>query len=138
MESTSIEPIKKQRWSIAEIYFYLICLITLLIFIWAAITGLFGVVKWIAPEKTMDFFSFGPDFMSFREEMRAVSEENPKKSPPSEEEIEKAWQRQKKEQIMQTENQGFSDAMQGLIAVIVIIPIFYLHWKKVRIITSRE
>lgn len=73
------------------------------------------------------------NFSFFREEMIALSEETNRKNPPSEEEIKKQWELQNQENLKRIKNEGFTDSVQGLIAAIVVMPIFIIHWRKTRI-----
>ena len=105
-----------RRVYIREIYFYIVCIISIIIFIISVVYLVDSIVNYIKPTTYMTKASILP---SYREQYKDLSQQ----------EIEKLID----EEIKAQENIEKSNSLKGLIRgallIVISIPLFASHWK---------
>lgn len=114
-----------KSWSVKNLYFYLVCLVTLFLFVGGAISAINSAVQLAIPDQPNV-----PLTQIYYPEYREAGED-PVFDPPPLEELET---RRAEEERMHESYQGWTKrSLLNSIALMIISAPFYLyHWKQVR------
>lgn len=114
-----------KSWSIKNLYFYLVCLVTLFLFVGGAISGINSAMQIAFPDKPNV-----PIFNTYYPEYKEDSS-TPVFNPPPLEELEKLRADQEE---MDVYYRGYTlRSLLNSIALMIIAAPFYLyHWKRVK------
>jgi len=115
-----------KAWSIKNLYYYLVCLVTLFMFVGGAISSVNSAMQIILPEKPNIpiFYTYYPDY---REEY-----EQPVFGPPPLEELE---ERRAEQESMQGYYRGYSvrQLLNSMAFMIIAGPIYIYHWRRIEL-----
>lgn len=114
-----------KSWSIKNLYFYLVCLVTLFLFVGGAISGINSAMQMAFPDRPNMpiFYSYYPEYKD--------DSSTPAFNPPPLEELEK---RRAEQEEMDVYYRGYTlRSLLNSIALMIIAAPFYLyHWKRVK------
>ena len=113
-----------------QVYSYTVCVISMFIVIIFLCTGIYGVVKIIAPEFTLPQSEWKEiaTFQSFKTDW-----EKTEGAPElTEEELMIRWQDKREIAIMSEKRAGMQNLINMLICFVVLVPIFIVHWRLAR------
>ena len=113
-----------------QVYSYTVCVISMFIVIIFLCTGIYGVVKIIAPEFTLPQSEWKEiaTFQSFKTDW-----EKTEGAPElTEEELMIRWQDKREIAIMSEKRAGMQNLINMLVCFVVLVPIFIVHWRLAR------
>ena len=114
-----------KEWSIKNLYFYLVCLVTLFLFVGGAISGVNSAMQLAFPNKPNVplVYTYYPEYKENLSE--------PVFNPPP---IEELAERRAEQERMESFYQGYTKrSLLNSIALMIIAAPFYLyHWKRVK------
>jgi hypothetical protein len=114
-----------KSWSIKNLYFYMVCLVTLFLFVGGAISSINNAMQLVLPDKPNVplIYAYYPEYKG--------EPAQPVFDPPSLEELEKRRTEQEKADVY---HQGYTKrSLLNSIALMIIAAPFYLyHWKQVK------
>jgi len=117
----------ERRILIAEIYAYTLCLITVCVFIYGTIKGLYGVVQMSWPQRTLQVNQW-PSYNYLQFWQLASGTVGGPVIPESR--IKQMWEEHKRALINQERNRGFENVTRSALMILVAVPLFIFHWKK--------
>jgi hypothetical protein len=100
---------------VREIYFYIICLIAIIVFIIGLVGLSDGIINYIRPSTYIY-----QEKLPYRTEYPDLSEE----------EIDKLIQQEKANSIANEKNFALKSILRNSIMIIIAIPLFAFHWRK--------
>lgn len=113
-----------KAWSIKNLYYYLVCLVTLFMFVGGAISSVNSAMEIILPDEpnVPIFYTYYPDY---RAEF-----ERPVFDPPSLEELEA---RRAEQENMEAYYRGYSTRrlLNSMAFMIIAAPFYIYHWKRI-------
>ncbi len=113
-----------KAWNVKSLYYYLVCLVTLFMFVGGAISSLNSTMQLILPDKSNIpiFFTYYPDY---RTEF-----EQPLFDPPTIEELE---ERRTEQEEMEAYYRSYSTRrlLNSLALMIISTPFYIYHWKQI-------
>ncbi|MDW7740571.1 MAG: hypothetical protein SCJ97_11050 [Bacillota bacterium] len=114
-----------KEWSIKNLYFYLVCLVTLFLFVGGAISAINSGMQLALPDKPNV-----PIIYVYYPEYREGAEQ-PHFDPPPLEELERRRAEQEKSDIYY---QGYTkrSLLNSIALMIIAVPFYLYHWKKVK------
>ncbi len=114
-----------KEWSIKNLYFYLVCLVTLFLIVGGAIAGINSATQLALPDKPNV-----PIYNLYYPEPRADSSQQAFEPPP----LEELERRRAEQEQMDQYHRGFTKrSLLNSIALILIATPFYIyHWKQVK------
>lgn len=120
-----------KAWSIKNLYFYLVCLVTLFMFVGGAISGVNSAMQVIFPDKpnVPIFYTYYPDY---REELeRQVFD------PPSLEVLE---ERRAEQETMSVYSRGYSirRLLNSVAFIIIAAPFYIYHWRRIGLAAEKR
>jgi hypothetical protein len=117
-----------------QIYAYTVCVISLIVGVVYIATGIYGIVRIAAPEFTVSQREWKTiaTFQSFKTDW----ERSEKSSVLTDEELRVRWQDRRDVTLMGEKREGAQNLVNMLIALVIIAPVFLLHWRLAR--TQRE
>ncbi len=101
-----------------EIYFYIICIISIIIFIVGLITAYDGTINYVRPTTYMTKPSMAS--MYSQEQYKDLSAA----------EIDKLIDEEIKANLQNEKNMAFKNLLRGVLLVVISIPLFIFHWRK--------
>ncbi len=107
-----------RRVYIREIYFYIMCLIAVILFIVGLVTTFDSAVNYVKPVTYMTKASMIPVYKT------------PEYSDMSQEEIDKLIDEEIAMQIENEQVNAVKGIFRGLLLIIIAIPLFIFHWVK--------
>ncbi len=112
-------------WSIKNLYFYLVCLVTLFLIVGGAISGMNSAIQLTLPDQPNI-----PIYNLYYPEYRADSSQQAFEPPP----LEELERRRAEQEQMDQYHRGFTKrSLLNSIALIIIATPFYIyHWKRVK------
>jgi len=131
-----------------QVYLYLVCLIAIIfIIIWAS-TGLWGLVKVVVPQFTIQSYEMR-SYLNYDEYVRTggggprgVAPTAP--APEGGKAVETAkpsrqeWETYKSTLLTAQRYNGFQDFAQGIIWLIVVVPVLIFHWRNAKRLRESE
>jgi len=113
-----------------QIYAYCVCAISLVIGIIFLIVGIYGIVRMAAPEFTVSQHEWKniATFQSFKTEWEKA-ESTPELT---DEELRMRWQDKWDIAIRGEKRQGAQNLINMIIAFVIIVPVFGIHWRIAR------
>ncbi len=103
--------------SIREIYFYIVCLIAIVIFIIGLVGLSDGIANYIKPNSYMTKASIAPSYQS-------------QNSTLSAEEINKMVEEEIANSLANDRNFALKSILRNSIMIVIAIPLFAFHWRK--------
>lgn len=100
-----------------EIYFYIVCLISLIIFVVGLVMLFNGTIDYIRPTTYTTKANVEP---MFKEQGQNLTQE----------EIDKLVEEEINNSINIEKNRAFKDLLRGALLVVIAIPLFVIHWRK--------
>ncbi|MFQ5905308.1 MAG: hypothetical protein ACE5JA_01925 [bacterium] len=113
-----------------QIYAYTVCAVSLIIGIIFFTVGIYGIVKIAAPEFTISRHEWEDvaTFQSYKTEW-----ERAEGAPDlTDQELRMRWQDKKEIAIMGEKRQGAQNLINMIIAFVIIVPLFGIHWRIAR------
>lgn len=101
-----------------EIYFYIVCLIAIIIFIVGLLTAYDGAISFVKPTTYLTRPSVAS--MYSQEQYKNLTAE----------EIEKLVDEEINANIENEKNMAFKNLLRGVLLVIISIPLFIFHWRR--------
>ncbi|MHB1346826.1 MAG: hypothetical protein ACYCXK_04970 [Candidatus Humimicrobiaceae bacterium] len=101
-----------------EIYFYIVCLIAIIIFIVGLVTAYDGAISFVKPTTYLTRPSVAS--MYSQEQYKNLSAE----------EIEKLVDEEINANLQNEKNMAFKNLLRGVLLVIISIPLFIFHWRR--------
>lgn len=101
-----------------EIYFYIICIVAIIIFIVGLITTYDGTINYVRPTTYMTRPSVAG--MYSQEQYKNLSSE----------EINKLVEEEINASLQNERDMAFKNLLRGVLLVIIAIPLFAFHWRK--------
>lgn len=131
-----------------QVYLYLVCLIAIIfVIIWASM-GLWGLVKVVVPQFTIQSYELR-SYLSYDEFVRTGGG-GPRGAPPTVAAPEggkaaepakptrEDWQEYRKSIVTAQRYNGFQDFAQGIIWLIVVVPVLIFHWRNAKRLRESE
>ncbi len=114
-----------KTWSIKNLYYYLVCLVTLFMLVGGTISSVNSAMQLILPDK-----SNIPIFYTYYPEYRTEFEQ-PVFDPPALEELEK---RRGEQEEMEAYYLGYStrQLFNSLAVIVISAPFYIYHWRRIR------
>ena len=113
-----------KSWSIKNLYFYLVCLVTLFLFVGGAISSINSAMQLSFPDRPnmMIFHTYYPEYKD---------ESTPVFDPPPLEELEK---RRAEQEEMDQYYRGYTmrSLLNSIALMIIAVPFYLYHWKRVK------
>jgi len=113
-----------KAWSIKNLYYYLVCLVTLFMFVGGAISSVNSAMQMILPERpnVPIFYTYYPDYR--------VEYEQPVFDPPPLEELE---ERRAEQENMDNYYRGYSTRrlLNSMAFMIIAAPVYIYHWRRI-------
>ncbi|MCL5987035.1 MAG: hypothetical protein M1371_10830 [Actinobacteria bacterium] len=103
--------------SIREIYFYVVCLIAIIIFIIGLVGLADGIINYLKPNTYMTISNLIPSYKTQYPTM-------------SDEELNKLMEREIANSLANERNFALKSMIRSAIMIIIAIPLFAFHWKK--------
>ena len=113
----------KVKWSLQQIYFYLVCLVTLIMVIVGAVNTVRAAVDVILPSPD----NIGRYYMTTPMEAKFVDGEYRDLFDP--EVVEKELTRQSTINRKNSVNQSIKNLMGGVFLILVAAPVYIYHWR---------
>ncbi|MDD3520664.1 MAG: hypothetical protein PHU65_05430 [Actinomycetota bacterium] len=107
----------QRRVFVREIYFYIVCVIAIIVFIIGIIGLANAIVNYIKPNTYMTKSSMMPGYKEMYEDM-------------SEQELNALIEEEMQSSIANERNFAFKSIISNSIMIIIAIPLFAFHWKK--------
>jgi hypothetical protein len=113
-----------------QIYAYCVCAVAMLVGIIFIVNGIYGIVKIAAPELTISQYSWSniATFQSFKTEW----EKNKESLQLTDEELKVRWEDKRAVALMGEKREGTQNLVNMLIAVVIVAPVFFVHWRLAR------
>lgn len=103
--------------SIREIYFYIVCLIAIVIFIVGLISLADGIINYIKPNSYVTKENLMP---SYKTQFPAISDE----------ELNKLMEKEIENSLANERTFALKSMIRSAIMIIIAVPLFAFHWKK--------
>ncbi len=110
----------QRRIYVREIYFYIVCLIAIILFIVGIINLTDNIINYINPLT----------YAAPRTEVGAIYKEQ--NSSLTEEEIDKLVKEETESSLQREKNMSVRGMIRGSIMIVLSTPLFVYHWKKAR------
>lgn len=107
-----------RRVYIREIYFYLICLISIVLFIVGLVTTVDNIINYAKPTT----YTTKASLVSMYKSEQYIG--------MSDEEINKIVEDEFASQVNNEKTMAFKNLLRGIVLVIIAIPLFTVHWMK--------
>lgn len=101
-----------------EIYFYIICLVAIIIFIVGLVTAYDGIINFVKPTTYMTKPSIAS--MYSQEQYKNLSSS----------EIDKLVTEEINANLQNEKDMAFKNFLRGVLLVVISIPLFIFHWRK--------
>ncbi|MBM3709920.1 MAG: hypothetical protein FJW61_05820 [Actinobacteria bacterium] len=101
-----------------EVYFYIVCLIALILFIVGLVMLFNGTLDYIKPTMYATPENIAPMY---------------KDQNLTQEEIDKLVEKEINNSLNIEKNRAFKDLLRGALLVVIAIPLFVFHWKKAQV-----
>jgi hypothetical protein len=120
-----------KSWSIKNLYFYLVCLVTLFLFVGGAISAINNAMQLTLPDKPNVplIYVYYPEYKG--------DPAQPVFEPPPLEELEKRRAEQEKADIYY---QGYTkrSLLNSIALMIIALPFYCYHWKQVKPVSRKR
>lgn len=115
-----------KAWSIKNLYYYLVCLVTLFMFVGGAISSITSAAEIILPDRpnVPIFFTYYPEYR--------VEQEREVFDPPPLEELE-ARRAEQEETELHYRSYSTRRLLNSLALMIIALPFYIYHWKRISI-----
>ncbi|MFO7929357.1 MAG: hypothetical protein R6U35_06800 [Candidatus Humimicrobiaceae bacterium] len=110
----------QRRIYVREIYFYIVCLIAIILFIVGIINLTDNIINYINPLT----------YAAPRAQVRDIYREQ--NSSLTEEEINKLVEEEAEYSLQREKNMSLRGMLRGSVMIVLSIPLFVYHWKKAR------
>lgn len=106
-----------RKLSFREVYFYIVCLVALIVFIIGLVMLFNGTIDYIRPTTYTTQANVEPMFKQQGQNL-------------TQEEINKLIEEEINNSIMIEKNRAFKDLLRGALLIVIAIPLFAFHWRK--------
>ena len=114
-----------KSWSIKNLYFYLVCLVTLFLFVGGAISAINSAMQLALPDKP----NVSLTYVYYPEYSKGADQ--PVFNPPSMEELER--KRTEQEQMdLYYQSYTKRSLLNAIALMIIAVPFYLYHWKQVK------
>ncbi|UNC93415.1 hypothetical protein [Candidatus Contubernalis alkaliaceticus] len=115
----------KVKWNLQQIYFYLVCFVTLIMIIIGAVNTVRSAVDFLLPDPAAADESF------YYSKFTGVEGRNLNEQLFDQEIVEKELSRQEKINRTNSNNQSVRSLLGGVILILVAGPAYLYHWRQI-------